>query len=64
MAADFQTLFFWDESTSTEKIGRLKGTIGFFEVKDLGARPGAQPNDACTRIYFSNGSSIAVATAN
>ena len=46
VATDFQTLFFWDESTSTQKIGRLKGTIGFFQVADLGAHRGAQPNDA------------------
>lgn len=50
--SDFQTLFFWDEVSSSEKIGQLEGTIGFFSVHDLGAHPWASPNEACTRIYY------------
>lgn len=50
---EFQTLFFYDEISNTEKIGLLKGTIGFFSVHDLGQRPGAQPNASCSRVYYS-----------
>ncbi len=50
---EFQTLFFYDETTNTEKVGLLKGTIGFFSVHDLGRRPGAQPNASCSRVYYS-----------
>jgi len=53
IGADFQTLFFWDEVTETQKLGHLQGTAGFYSVADLGAaRPWAQPNRACTRVYF------------
>lgn len=49
---DFQTLFYWDEVSQTEKLARLYGTDAILEVKDLGARPWAQVNADCTKIYF------------
>lgn len=54
VASDFQALFYWDEVSGTEKLGRLQGTgaTGFYQVHDLGARAWAQPNLDCTRVYF------------
>jgi hypothetical protein len=52
IGSDFQTLFYWDEVTSTQKLARLEGTSGVHGVTDLGAHPWAQPNATCSRVYF------------
>ena len=49
---DFQTLFFFDEISGTQKLGRFAGTVAFHEIHDLGARAFAQPNGDCTRVYY------------
>jgi len=53
VGSDFATLFYWDEVDATQKIAQMKGTIGFFSVHTLGAHRFAQPNAACTRVYYS-----------
>lgn len=54
MDRDFETMFYWDEVSQTEKLGRMQGTaaVGFYAVHDVGARPSAQPNEDCSRIYY------------
>lgn len=54
VATDLQALFYWDEVSGTQKLGRLQGTgaATFYSVHDLGARRSAQPNGDCSRIYF------------
>jgi len=59
---DFQTIFYWDEVTQTEKLARLNGSEQILSVQDLGARPWAQTNASCDRVYFGAGD-LAFATA-
>lgn len=58
---DFQTIFYWDEVSQTEKVARLHGTEQILSVTDLGARPWMQVNDACDKAYF-GGSELSFAT--
>lgn len=52
--SDFQTIFYWDEVSGSQKLGRLKGTEAaeLYSVHDIGAVGFAQPNEACTRVYY------------
>jgi hypothetical protein len=54
ISSDELTLFYWDEVTGTERA-TFRAAVGapFAGVIDLGARPHAQPNAACTRLYYS-----------
>ncbi len=54
VAHDLHTMFYWDETSGTEKMGFFDALrSAFFTVVDLGARRGAAPNAACDRVYFS-----------
>ena len=55
VAADEHTLFYWDETTQSEKVAfRAPGADRrFVRFEDLGDRRGAVPNATCTRLYFS-----------
>ncbi len=55
VAADEHTLFYWDETTQSEKVAfRAPGADRrFVRFEDLGDRRGAVPNANCTRLYFS-----------
>jgi hypothetical protein len=53
LSADARALFYWDESTSTEKVAHfLFGATTASTFVDLAARRGAVPNGACARLYF------------
>jgi hypothetical protein len=54
LAADELTLFFWDEVRGLERAAwRDSLSVRFTTFLDLGPRQFAQPNAACTRIYYS-----------
>jgi hypothetical protein len=54
VAADERTLFFWDEVRGIERAAWRDSIPGMFTTfLDLGPRQFAQPNAACTRIYYS-----------
>ena len=54
ISSDEQTLFYWDEVSGTERATWLDTSTGVFTVfVDLGARQWANPNLACTRLYYS-----------
>ena len=54
MSADARTLFCWDEATGAETMAwRATPTEAFTTEASIGARLGAQPNAACTAIYYS-----------
>jgi len=56
LAADGRTLFFWDETSSTERAGfYAPDRVTFERFVDLGALRGAVPNGVCNRLYFSAG---------
>jgi hypothetical protein len=54
ISADQLTLFYWDELSGTERA-TFRPSIGapFAGAVDLGARPQAEPNASCTRLYHS-----------
>lgn len=53
VSADGQTLFFFDETTSTQKAGwTALAPDDFGSFEDLGSRVHAMPNAACTRLVF------------
>ncbi|CAN5210434.1 hypothetical protein BH09MYX1_BH09MYX1_12470 [soil metagenome] len=57
LSVDGRTLFFWDESTSTERAAfresvTIPGKLDFTTFVTLGAFPGAQPSQTCGRLYF------------
>jgi hypothetical protein len=55
LSADGRALFYWDESTSTQRIAHFAfNAPTAMTFADLGARRGANPNAACTRIYSNN----------
>ena len=55
ISSDEQTLFFWDEISTTERAAWIDESTGAFDVfVDLGARAMAAPNTACTELYFSS----------
>jgi hypothetical protein len=68
ISADDLTLLYWDDVSASEKM-TWRPTVGdaFGAVTDIGMRPGAQPNAACTAIYYSGqgqgGPAVFVATA-
>jgi hypothetical protein len=50
---DDRTLFFWDETTSIERMAtRDDGTGAFTALRDQGAYAEAAPNQRCTLIYY------------
>jgi hypothetical protein len=54
VSADGLTLFYYDESSGSERATWRKSTDSAFSgFVDLGSRIGAQPNAACTSLYFS-----------
>ncbi len=54
IASDDLTLFFWDDFSGSEKMAwRATVSDAFSQVTDIGQRAGAQPNAACTAIYYS-----------
>jgi hypothetical protein len=54
LSRDLRALFYWDEVTSTERVGMFAFDAPVATVfEDLGARRGAAPNGACSRLYFS-----------
>ena len=60
ISADEQTLFYWDEVTSTEHAAWV-GSSGDFETfAVLGSRSGAEPNLGCTALYHSAGGASSV----
>lgn len=52
ISADYRTLFFYDEVTSTTKAGFFYGSFDFTSVSDLGDARDVQPSPDCERIYF------------
>ncbi len=57
LSIDGRTLFFWDESTSIERVA-FRGSVQspnatYTTFADLGAYENAEPTASCTRIYFS-----------
>lgn len=65
ISADSRTLFYFDESTSTEKAA-FRPAVGwpFDKFVDLGPRSGAQPNGSCGAIYYAASQDLFEATAN
>jgi hypothetical protein len=54
ISADALTLFYYDESSGSERATWRKSTDSAFSgFVDLGSRAEAQPNAACTALYFS-----------
>lgn len=54
VSADGLTLFYFDESSGSERATWRKSTDSAFSgLVELGARAEAQPNTACTALYFS-----------
>jgi hypothetical protein len=54
VSADGLTLFYYDESSGSERATWRKSTDSAFSgFVDLGTRAEAQPNAACTSLYFS-----------
>jgi hypothetical protein len=55
ISSDEQTLFFWDEITSSEKAAWIDESTGAFDdlVVDLGTKAWAAPDTACDRLYYS-----------
>jgi hypothetical protein len=54
LSADLRTLFFYDEVASIERAAWRDSADGDFSTfSDVGAFDGAEPNRACTRIYYS-----------
>jgi hypothetical protein len=54
LSSDARTLFFWDEPMAEERAGFfVYQSDALSNVVDLGQRQGAQPNQACTRLYHS-----------
>jgi|HubBroStandDraft_2_1064218.scaffolds.fasta_scaffold40876_1 hypothetical protein len=55
ISSDDQTLFYWDEVSGTERATWINTSTGVFTgFVDLGARQWANPNTACTRLYYSD----------
>jgi hypothetical protein len=55
MSKDLRTLFYFDEATKTEKAAfRAAPGCPYKTFVDLGNRPGAQPNAACTALYYAD----------
>lgn len=57
LSFDGRTLFFWDETTNTERAAfresaTVPGKIAYTSFVTLGAYPGAQPSQTCGRLYF------------
>lgn len=52
ISADYRTLFFYDEVTSTTKAGFFYGGFDFTSVSDLGDARHVQPSPDCGRLYF------------
>lgn len=57
VSVDGRTLFFWDESTNTERAAfresvTYPGKTGYTKFVTLGAYPGAQPSQTCGRLYY------------
>jgi hypothetical protein len=54
ISSDKQTLFFWDQITSTQRAAWVDGGTGAYDsFVDLGSRAFAAPNAACTSLYYS-----------
>jgi hypothetical protein len=54
LSADGRTLFFWDDQAAQERAGFFPPDSNrLASVVDLGQLRGAQPNAACTRLYYS-----------
>jgi hypothetical protein len=54
ISADGRTLFFWDDTSAHERAGFFSlERAQFSRFVDLGQLRGAEPNAACTRLYFS-----------
>jgi hypothetical protein len=54
ISADDRTLFYWDDATGAEMMAwRPTSTASFTTAASIGPRTGAQPNSACTAIYYS-----------
>jgi len=53
ISADELTLFYWDEVTSIERAAWIGMSGDFQTFVDLGSRSGAEPNAACTTLYYS-----------
>lgn len=55
VSKDLRTLFYFDEATKTEKAAfRAAPGCPYKTFVDLGNRPGAQPNAACTALYYAD----------
>jgi len=60
LSSDTLTLFYWDESTLTEKAAwRPDTSSDFAQFVDLGLRIFAAPSSDCTKLYYSGGTSDA-----
>ena len=54
ISSDQLTMFYWDELSGTERATfRAAVNAPFVGAIDLGARASAQPNESCTRLYYS-----------
>jgi hypothetical protein len=54
LSADGRTLFFWDDGSAQERAGFFAlESAQFSRFVDLGQMRGAEPNETCTRLYFS-----------
>jgi hypothetical protein len=63
ISLDDLTLFYWDESSETEKMAwRTVSTQPFSSFVDIGALTNASPTADCTRIYYAVTNAVGGAT--
>lgn len=54
ISADARTIFYWDGATGAEMMAwRTTADGAFANAQSIGAKTGAQPNGACTALYYS-----------